>query len=149
MVRQYCSRRSPPHTAMFCRSSATAKSAADLDAAFARFRISGATHRKAVSFLLNACAWARLPISPALAGKHRASHVKAPAAAETSIETTAVSVELRSGGTLTLTGRLNPFALTTDDRQFVFRLVDQLRAYDESRREPVASDREEEEEAPF
>ncbi len=127
---------------------ATAESPADLDEALAPFRTSGATHRKAVSFLLNACAWARLPVSPALTGKRRASHVKTSPAAETTIEATTVSVALRSGGTLTLSGRLNPFALSSDDRQFVFRLVDQLRAYQESSR-PEEPDSAEEEEAPF
>lgn len=129
---------------------ADAKSPADLDRALSGSRISGATHRKSVSFLLNACAYARLPISPALSGKLRASHFKPSPATDQSDETTNITVPLRSGGTITLSGSFNPFRLSAADRHFVFRLVDQLQAYQHDQRaaEPISPDLEEEE-APF
>jgi hypothetical protein len=127
---------------------ARARSTAELEQALARFPITGATHRKSLSFLLNACSYARLPISPALTGRLRTSYVKKPANGDPPVETTTISIPLRSGGTLTLSGRFNPFELSAADRQFVFRLVDQLHTYQQDLR-PAASTADEEEEAPF
>jgi hypothetical protein len=108
----------------------TATGIADLDDSFSQFRTSGATHRKAVTFLLQACRYAGLPVSGNLTAKTRLSHMKTlPPAAESAPETTTLRVPLRSGGELTLTGRFNPFTLSAADRRFIFRIVDELSAY--------------------
>jgi hypothetical protein len=108
----------------------TATTAAAIEQALSSFRVSGATHRKAVSFLVQACRYAGIPVSKELTAKMRVSHPKAAAnAAPGTTETTTITVTLISGGELTLSGRFNPFTLSPDDRRFVFRLVDELGAY--------------------
>jgi len=42
------------------------------------------------------------------------------------------SVSLSSGGTVTLSLSYDPFALSEEDRKFVFELVDKLKAYAEA-----------------
>jgi hypothetical protein len=120
-----------------------------IEALLAKYRLSGNTHRKAVSFLLQACRYAGIAGSVASRGS-RISHAKtASTFLPRSNEATAVTVPLRSGGEISLIGRFNPFTISPNDRNFVFKLVDQLNAYrsgDERAREPESDM---EDEAPF
>jgi hypothetical protein len=50
---------------------------------------------------------------------------------------TSRTVELKSGGTLTVMASMDVFKLTPDDRNFVFSLIDKLNEY-ENGREKVA-----------
>lgn len=127
----------------------TARGAADVEQALARFRVSGATHRKAVSFLLQACRYAGIPVSKDLTAKMRLSHAKATPAADLRTEITTIAVPLRSGGEITLSGRFNPFTLSPDDRKFVFKLADELAAYAARNREREEPESPDDDEVPF
>jgi hypothetical protein len=126
---------------------AKAATAAEVHQAMAHFRVSGATHRKAVSFLLQACRYAGIPVLKELTAKSRLSHAKTAAGSPDSpIEITTITVALQSGGEVTLSGRFNPFTLSPEDRRFVFRLADELTAYkarQQERDEAVPADHEE------
>jgi hypothetical protein len=104
---------------------------ADVEHAFERFRLRGATYRKALSFLVQACRYADLRLPDMLTGKTRVSHAKTVRRPiEGATEMASISVTLRSGGEITLNGRFNPFALSAEDRRFVFKLIDELHAYE-------------------
>jgi hypothetical protein len=101
-----------------------------VDAVLSEFRLTGATHRKAVSFLIQACRYAGLPVPSFARGKLRISHAKGgKGAPEATYETTSITVQLRSGGEITLAGRFNSFTISPGDRKFIFKLVDQLSEY--------------------
>lgn len=122
----------------------------EVDAALSRFRLTGATHRKAVSFLTQACRYAGVPLQPSWGSRLRISHAKATAISAGALnEATSITVQLQSGGELTLTGRFNPFTISPEDRKFVFRLVDQLSEYRATGEVPQEADSEIEDEVPF
>jgi hypothetical protein len=113
----------------------------------------GETRRKAVTFFLHACREAGIELSPyfpstrAGAGapgaakprKARPRRTAAPTVPEaTSQPPTAApsgvagdrySVELASGGAVSVIVDVNLFDLTTDDRNFIIELVDKLKGY--------------------
>jgi hypothetical protein len=102
------------------------------------YGLGGATHKKAISFFLNAAQYSGLALSPLLKEKTRTAafgHRK-PAPAEKlpkAVEAgAAVSrrVELKSGGTVTLTASLDLFELSAEDRAFVFEMIDRLQEYE-------------------
>lgn len=108
-----------------------------LDEAIRQFGLSGATHRKAVSFFLQAAQFAGLPLSVLLKAKTRTAAFgrkraapPASSAAETAAAPVAKTVRLRGGGTLTVTASLDLFALAGEDRQLVFDLIDRLQEYE-------------------
>lgn len=115
-----------------------------------RFRLSGTTHRKAVSFLVQACRYTGVALPLPADAKSRISHAKAKAG-RTSLrdEATSMTVALRSGGEVTLAGRFNPFTISPDDRSFIFKLVDQLFAYQTDGQLTEETDSYMEDEAPF
>lgn len=121
--------------------------------------VTGDTRRKAIAFFLNACQYAGITTSPHWktprvppSGRSRKARGAAPAddvldgeAAGEPVSTPAAppaqnirSVELRSGGTVTLSLSVDLFALTNDDRDFVLHLVDKLRSYEDQRALPAA-----------
>lgn len=55
----------------------------------------------------------------------------APPPVRSSNTGTSRSVELKSGGTLTISATLDLFALNAADRKFVFDLIDKLEGYEE------------------
>ncbi len=118
----------------------TRTSPRQLDEAMRKYGLSGATHKKAISFFLQAAQYAGLPISPLLKARTRGAsssgHRRAPAPAASAPGTaeTAVTrtVRLKSGGALTLTASLDVFALSPEDRAFVFDLVDRIQRYGET-----------------
>jgi hypothetical protein len=121
-----------------------------LEEAFEKYyAVSGATKEKAISFFLKAAQFADMPLSPFLmtklrnvgARKKRGSKPRpedesapsetprifeSPVAAAESVH----SVELQSGGTLTVSITANPFKMPAEDRAFVFGLIDRLQEYE-------------------
>lgn len=116
----------------------------------------GSTLRKAITFFLNMARYADVPLSPYFrapaqatgSGRPRAPRKTAapapkttatPPAAPGSIQTEggamaaaeARTVQLRSGGTVTVACSTSFLSLSRQDRDFVFNLVDQLMEYQE------------------
>jgi hypothetical protein len=104
----------------------------------------GDTKEKAVRFFLAAAEYVGTDLSPLLAGKkangsRAAATRKKPkkaAASHSEVVTqhvrptgTSKTVRLQSGGMLTLSATLDLFALNSDDRKFVFELIDKLEGY--------------------
>jgi hypothetical protein len=113
----------------------TRTSPRQLDEAMRQYGLSGATHKKALSFFLQAAQFAGLPLSVLLRAKTRTAafgHKRAAAAAVPDAPAPALSrtVRLRSGGTLTVTASLDLFALGGEDRKLVFDLIDRLQEYE-------------------
>jgi len=132
------------------RTISTATTTAEVEQSLSLFRVSGATNRKAVSFLLQACRYAGIHVSKLVTARSRLSHAKASSSTpDTPIETTMTKVTLRSGGEITLSGRFDPFALSAEDRGFVFKLVDELAAYKVRRLEHEKAVPADHEEVPF
>lgn len=104
-----------------------------LDDAMRQYGLNGATHRKAVSFFLQAAQYAGLPLSVLLRAKIRGGGPgkRRPAAAPKSTPAISKTIELKSGGVLTLTAAVDFFAISAEDRQFVFDLIDRMQAYEE------------------
>ena len=108
-----------------------------LEEAMRDYGLSGATHKKAISFFLQAARYAGIPMSPLLKAKTRTAgfgHRRAPATPAPPATPPAApmtkSIRLRTGGTLTLTASLDLFSLGADDRAFVFDLIDRLQQYE-------------------
>lgn len=100
-----------------------------LEEAMRSYGLTGATHKKAVSFFLRAAQYAGTPLSALLRSKTRTAaprRRKPSAAAET---VTTRTVELRSGGRVTLTAAVDLFTLDPADREFVFELADRIQRY--------------------
>ncbi|HTD36219.1 MAG TPA: hypothetical protein VK669_01800 [Candidatus Limnocylindrales bacterium] len=121
------------------------------------YGLTGSTRRKGARFFLNAADYVGLPLSPWLAaaakssGNGSSSHrpakrrrVAADLVAPSPPvpppnEGASVSVQLRSGGRLTLAATVNFMTLTADDRAFVFDVIDRLNGYPERIADPEAS----------
>jgi hypothetical protein len=115
------------------------------------YAVTGDTRQKAVRFFLNAAEYVGIPLSAFIApkkgtngkpkranGKPRATARRTPVfpvppAPDTplgpEVRGTAKSIQLQSGGTLTLSATLDLFALNAADRKFVFELIDKLDGY--------------------
>lgn len=118
---------------------------AQLIESFAASGYSGSTVRKAVTFFLNAARAADAPLSPnfraptaRVAAPRKATRPKPkttpdPADGGTSPQGPAAderhTVELASGGTVTVSCSTAFLGLTREDREFLFDLVDRLRDY--------------------
>lgn len=127
-----------------------AESPEAVDHALARFRLSGATQRKAASFITQACRYAGLPVASFAEARSRISYTKAGRGVhERAHEATTITVQLQSGGELTLTGRFNPFTISAEDRKFVFKLVDELSEYQAASKRTVEPESVAEDEVPF
>ena len=124
-----------------------------LSDAMEQYNVSGDTKRSAVRFFLRAAQFADLPMHPLLSGQMRNSpgnrkkrapankrsvdsysqFVVTPNSTESGVTARNTrSIQLSSGGTVTLSLSYDPFALSAEDRQFVFELVDKLKAYAEA-----------------
>jgi len=113
----------------------TRTSPRQLDEAMRQYGLSGATHKKALSFFLQAAQFAGMPLSVLLKAKTRTAafgHKRAAtvAAAETPGAALSKTVRLRSGGTLTVAASLDLFSLAGEDRKLVFDLIDRLQEYE-------------------
>lgn len=122
--------------------------------------VTGDTRRKAIAFFLNACQYAGITVSPHWktprvppSGKGSRARRRADSDAAAQVEGADVppppppsqppapaqnirSVELRSGGAVTLSVSVDLFSLSDDDRKFVLDLVDAMRSYDNQRALP-------------
>lgn len=99
--------------------------------AMRQYGLTGATHKKAVSFFLQAAQYAGLPLSVLLRAKTRGSgggprRRREPAPEEA--PAVAKTIHLKSGGTLTLAAAVDFLSLDAADREFVFELLDKLRS---------------------
>jgi len=114
----------------------TRTSPRQLDEALRQYCLSGATHKKALSFFLQAAQFAGMPLSVLLKAKTRTAafgHKRAATAAvvsETLAAPLSKTVRLRSGGTLTVAASLDLFSLAGEDRKLVFDLIDRLQEYE-------------------
>lgn len=111
-----------------------------------RYGVSGETKKKAVTFFLQAARFADLALSPylqaqirATPGTRRRRRKDGEDVVEGEIQNgigigskpagESQTVELKSGGSITITVSINPFSLEQSDRAFVFDLIDKLKAY--------------------
>lgn len=116
-----------------------------LDEQMGAFGVTGTTRQKAVTFFLQAAKFADMPLSPYLQSQVRSvgqrkrriprkgEALTVSDDAEGTVGTppgSSKTVHLRAGGTITLTVSADVFALSADDRAFVFGLVDKLQAYE-------------------
>lgn len=125
-----------------------------LDNAFTAelYNVSGDTKTKAKTFFLKAAQFAEVPISKLLLKKSRASGPRKPRGKrvdlgsqgsagsgsnsdtsddrQTTTSATEKTIELGSGGTLTLSLDVNILELKGKDRNFVFKLIDSIDAYE-------------------
>jgi hypothetical protein len=109
-----------------------------LEEAMRQYGLSGATHKKAISFFLQASQFAGLPLSVLLRARTRTAafgHRRGPAAVgvktgQAAGPAVSKTVRLRSGGTVTVTASLDLFSLAADDRTLVFDLIDRLHQYE-------------------
>lgn len=122
-----------------------------------QFNLAAETQDKAVAFYLQAANYAEIPVSPFFkkprvsSGTRKRTRRKAPVdktkqpPAENP-ETPKVQgksmfkVALEGGGTVTLLGDFDPFALAPEERTFVFGLVDDMRKHQESSGLDLAED---------
>lgn len=123
------------------------------------YNVTGDTRGKAIRFFLAAAKYADIPLSrhlkdgtpPPVKKKSNGARRQQPtgqtavvtapspeprappASAAPSTPGTSRTVTLVSGGTLTVSATLDMFALSPDDRVFVFKLIDQLAEYEKGR----------------
>lgn len=129
------------------------------DDCFYEYGVRGDTHKKAKSFFLQAAQMAGIPLSPHVAGprgaategesngtptaaaaprRRRARSKKdngaggaAPPSGGSS-RGSSKTVQMRTGGEITMTVSIDPMELEDDDRRFVFDLIDKLKAYEKA-----------------
>ncbi len=124
------------HYRTFVALDLTRTSPRQLDEALRQYGLSGATHKKAFSFFLQAAQFAGMPLSVLLKAKTRtAAFGRKRAATSTAVSETpgaplSKTVRLRSGGTLTVAASLDLFSLAGEDRKLVFDLIDRLQEYE-------------------
>lgn len=117
-----------------------------LDELMEKYNVSGDTKKKAVTFFLQAAKFAEMPLSNFLTEKIRTTTGtrRRPATTSTSKQRVTTSTEsgiastntkrlnLASDGTVEVTISYDPFAISKDDRDFIFELIDKLQQYDEA-----------------
>ncbi len=121
------------------------------------YNVSGDTRRKAVGFFLRAAKFVDLPMHPLLLAQVRETSgirkkrkttataakpvngaASLPAAPEDqSVRQSKRTIFLRGGGTVSIIIAADPFSLDTEDRQFLFELVDKVQGYKNSIEGPV------------
>ena len=105
-----------------------------LEEAMRQYGLTGATHKKALSFFLQAAQYAGLPLSVLLRAKIRGSgggprQRRVPATEAAAAAAAGKTVHLKSGGSVTLTTEVDLFSLSAEDRKFVFELIDRMQEY--------------------
>jgi hypothetical protein len=119
------------------------------------YGVSGATLDRALRFFITAAENAGITLSahvskvkaangPASSRRRRAAkpriEIPAPAIPAPHAGGTSKSVNLASGGTLTISASLDLFSLTLDDRSFVFSLIDKLEEYEKASKSEFPSE---------
>ncbi|SMB97914.1 hypothetical protein SAMN00808754_2024 [Thermanaeromonas toyohensis ToBE] len=129
-----------------------------LEETIRKYGVKGSTLQKAISFLLQACQYSGIALGPLLNNKTRSissssrrkktfkvrenisnsdvvisdKSMKSYQIANDEVfgQGTSKTIELKSGGKLTLIASLNVFEMTKEDREFVFSLIDKLQEYE-------------------
>lgn len=115
-----------------------------LQEAMAASGINGDTQDRAIRFFLSAAEFTGIKLSPflmkgrkpsaATPRKRTRTRKPVPTADEQSGPNTTpgpgITVQLRSGGSLTVSATVDVFSMSSDDRAFVFKIIDDLRAYE-------------------
>jgi hypothetical protein len=128
------------------------------------YAVSGETKAKAKTFLLKAAEYAGIPVSPLLtkitrkpkgSGVKRSAGVKVNGNAQTVPETppapkpveppsahngSAITIQLKDGGSLTLSCAVNVLKLRGTDREFVFKIIDQIEEYEKGKTQLSSDD---------
>lgn len=113
-----------------------------------QYNVTGETKRKAVTFFLKAAKFADIPMHPLLSSQVRNTGPRKKRANKRNLDGATIAItpdtasgvttkktreiQLSSGGTVELSLSFDPFALTAADREFVYGLVDTLKAYEEA-----------------
>lgn len=117
------------------------------DAFGAVYPLQGDTKQKAITFFLKAAKFSDLPLSPYLLTQLRESAKKPRKSKQRELngdEEAAIigdiasqsagavthSVQLKSGGIVSVTITANPFSMPTVDREFVFSMIDMVQKYE-------------------
>jgi hypothetical protein len=129
------------------------------------FAVTGGTKQKAITFFLKAAKFADMALSPYLTAQLRATRKKRTAKGKSAplnsgevngstlipvtpntqgVETH--SIRLVSGGTVTISISFNPFKMPTEDRTFVFSLIDKIQEYEKAHPFEATDDEDEDEE---
>jgi len=117
-----------------------------LDELIEKYKVTGETKKKAVTFFLQAAKFAEMPLSNFLSERIRSTSGTRRRPATVSTASNRVTTSTASGVANTNTKRLylasngivemtisyDPFAISKDDRDFVFELIDKLQKYDEA-----------------
>jgi hypothetical protein len=119
------------------------------------YKVTGLTRDRAVRFFVGAAKYLGIEMSPLIAGKAingvRASGPRVKRASRRTSTPmdpirpqdaagTSKTVRLQSGGTLTLSATLDLFALNSEDRKFIFGLIDSLEGYTQPEEAQTAVD---------
>ena len=117
---------------------------AQFDDILGEYGVTGATRKRAKSFFVKAAQEAGIEMSALLLRKTRSASPKkkngartrtkpnktTPPAAKPAASGYSKSIHLEAGGTLTLSGAFDPFALSDEERTLVFDLTDLMTAFD-------------------
>jgi hypothetical protein len=122
-----------------------------LSDAMDEYGVSGDTKRKALAFFLRAAQFADIPMHPLLSRGMRSANgprKKRVNASKRGLDGSTIavtpntqsgittkntrSIQLSSGGTVALSLSFDPFSLSEADREFVYGLVDKLKAYEQA-----------------
>lgn len=106
----------------------------------AEYGMEGETNKKVISFFLRAAKYAEIPMSNLLVRKARNVAIKRRRSNSQNFneeqsnsfseqQGTSRTIELKSGGTMTITISANVFDLDSNDRRFVFEMIDRLQQY--------------------
>ena len=115
--------------------------------AFDRLGVTGSTKARAISFFIKAAAFAEMQLPSAWkkartqVGNSGRKRRQAQGGGEPEVPVTHAraegrTVELQSGGTVTLTIEADPWAVSPEDREWLFNLVDQIAEYEATEDEP-------------
>lgn len=121
----------------------TKMSPKQFDEAMREYGMTGATHKKVISFFLRAAKYSELPLSPLLGRKIRAGgprkrgRIGNPSEApglrlspNSEPQRTSKTIALRSGGNLTLNIEGSFVEMAASDRKFISELIDKLQDYE-------------------
>ena len=110
------------------------------------YGMTGETHKKVVSFFVQAAKYTELPMSPLLRRRVRAGgrRAAAPSGGGTRTEVTvpeshprsqemSKTIQLKSTGRVTVNIEANFLEMETDDRHFVFELIEKLQKYEKQK----------------
>ncbi len=120
-----------------------------LDELIEKYNVSGATKKKAITFFLQAAKYAGIPLSPFIQVRSTSGARRAPRRGQQRIagdngagtisdvlsqqQGSLKTVQLKSGGEITLAVSVDFLSMAQEDRNFVFQVVDLLRSYEQQK----------------